>query len=70
MGAMILRYSVETKHRPAFTAKKICKTNKDATDKVAKLKQINKKEGYLKYWDFRLYDDSNCLISELPPTNK
>lgn len=60
---MILRYSVETKHSPAFTAKKSCKGNKDANLKIERLKRINKKEGYLKYFNFCLYDNFNNLIS-------
>ena len=59
---MILRYSVETKHRPAFTAKKSCKDGKDANRKIEKLKRINEKEGYTKYWGFCLYDDFSNLI--------
>ena len=59
---MILRYGIETKHRPSFTAKIVVKDREEAEKKVKSLKQKNLKEGYMKYFNPILYTDVGDFI--------
>lgn len=62
---MILRYIVETKHKPTFTASKKVSDFLEANLKVENLMKANIKAGHKKYTDFDLYTDNNVLICRL-----
>lgn len=59
---LTLRYAVETRHRPAFTASRRVASIEAAQAKVARLCRENKNEGYIKNSGFSLYDSSNNVI--------
>lgn len=73
---MILRYIVETNHCKTFTASKEVKDINHAKKIIEKLKNINKKSGYIKYGRFILYSDSkdctgcNCAVNPDIPENR
>jgi len=67
---MILRYTVETKHKSTFTASKKVDSKNDAEKIRNKLINVNKNEGYSKYSNFILYTNDNILICSINPTNK
>ena len=59
---MILRYTVETKHKPSFTASKKVDSENEAQDIWKRLRKLNNKEGYSKYSHFVLYTDNNEFV--------
>lgn len=59
---LTLRYSVETRHRPSFTASKKIISEEHAGRVVSKLKLENKREGYSKNSSFILYDKNNNVV--------
>jgi hypothetical protein len=59
---MIFRYTVETKHKPSFTASKKVISEEEAESIWKKLRKQNDKEGYSKYSHFILYSDNNKFV--------
>jgi len=59
---MILRYGIESKHAPTFTASVKVESKEQAENKVEKLKHRNKIVGYMKYFSAVLYTDENIEV--------
>ena len=64
---MVLRYTVESKHRKSFTASTKVVGKEDAEKRVVSLMKVNKCEGYRKYSNFKLYDKDNRIIEDYNP---